>query len=143
MAENRRDILSGLVTLFQSISEIKTVIRHYADDFDITQYSESDLPLLALREPAETPEDELTSLRALMNLELRLRLYFINWGYTPTSAYETLIKKIRDKAGSDFTVNNTAVAMWVRELSPVEGRLPLYWVELGLVCKYYLDQTAT
>lgn len=140
---NRRAALSQLATTLDTVvTELKTVVRTL-QPLDITQYSNSQLPLLEIREPAELPNEELTSMRQLAELTTVLRLYIVVWGESPTTTFENLIKAIRDAIGSNFRLEDKSNAAWVVEVSQVEGRMPLYWIELGVKLLYYLDLTGT
>lgn len=145
MTENRRDLLAALAAAVANdqITEVVTVVRHYAEEFDITQYGEVDLPLIAIKEPIEVPEEECTSMRAMMWLETTLKVYFVHWGISPNSTYETLMKKIRDKIGGDPRLNTQSVFTYVRGISEIEGQMPLFSFTIDLACRYYLDQTST
>jgi len=144
---NRRTLLANLETALGTISDIKTVFRHYIS-LDITQYTEIELPLIAIKEPAEENDQEMTARRAMVSLDLSIRLYFVSWGIAPTTVaptrtYETLIKKIRNKVGGDFTLNGGSTATWVIGVSVVDGDMPLYFVDIGLRSLYYQNQQAT
>lgn len=82
-------------------------------------------------------------MRAMMWLEIRLKVYFIDWELVVGSTYETLLKNIRDKIGSDPRLNSTSVFTYVRGISEIAGEMPLYTFTMDLACRYYLDQTAT
>lgn len=150
MALNRRAALAKLKTILEEITEIKTVVRSYGgrtvrgagdlESFDITSYTSAQLPLIEIQEPAEDTEQQNTSMRAIMALECTLKLWFVSWAEIPTSAYETLIKKIRDKIGANFKLDNTVTGIWVIEISLVSGELPVYNIEIELAMKYYLNQ---
>ena len=51
MAENRRDVLSGLETIIGEITSVTTVVRSYKA-IDITNYKEADLPIINIKEQA-------------------------------------------------------------------------------------------
>lgn len=138
MTENRRDLLTNLQTALATVSEVTTVIRYYGE-LDITQYLESELPLIGIKEPTESPEDELTSMRAMMWLELSLKVYFVHWGISPNDTYEALMKAIRDKIGVDPNINFSSVMTYVRGVSDISGEMPLYFFTLDLAVKYYLN----
>ena len=142
MALNRRTILANLKTVLSEITEVKTVVRSFVD-LDIKKYSETELPLISIREPAESPDDELVSMRAMQNLELKLRIYFVYWDAFPLSSYETLTKAIRDKIGSNFTLNSSATKVLVTTVSEIRGEIPLYDFDIVVDIKYYLNQTLT
>lgn len=142
MAENRRDLLAQLETTLSTITEVKTVVRTLVD-IDITNYNEAELPLIAIREPLETAAIEMTSFRAIQRLETKLKVFFVVWGENPTTAYETLIKKIRDKMGSNFKLDGKANKALVKDVSPVDGEMPVYFFLMDLDIRYYLDQKAT
>jgi ERCC4-related helicase len=152
MAFNRRDILSNLKTILEGVTGITTVVRSYGlnavearanEGMDISQYASTDLPLIDINEPMESADEELTSRRSVMFLETYLRVWFVDWNDQPQTTYETLMKRIRDAIGNNFTVNSTATACWVISVSAISGELPLFYYDIGLRLKYYLDQTAT
>jgi len=145
MTENRRDLLAALAATVahDQIPEVITVVRHYSEEFDITQYAEAELPLIGIKEPTETPEEECTSMRAMMWLEVTLKVYFVHWGISPDATYGTLMKAIRDKIGSDPNLNSSSVFTHVKGISEIGGEMPLFSFTLDLACRYYLDQTAT
>lgn len=142
MSLNRRAALAQLATNLGAVAEVMTVVRHYAE-LDITQYTEAELPLIGIKEPGESPDEEMTSMRAVMNLETKLRVYFVCWGINPTATYETLVKAIRDKIGSDFTLTLTATKSLVTDISEIDGEMPLYFFDMDISIKYYLNQQAT
>lgn len=140
MTLNRRDALATLKTKLEEISEVKTVVRSYME-IDITNYKTADLPLINIIEPAEEAEEQMTSMRAIMELLVRLKVWFVDWAEDPdVTIYETLIKKIRDKIGANFKLDNTVTGVWVLDVSLVDGELPVYNIEIGLAMKYYLSQ---
>ena len=143
MTENRRDLLAALATMLGTVSGVVTVVRHYSEEFDITQYAEAELPLVAIKEPIEVPEEECTSMRAMMWLETTLKVYFVHWGISPDATYGTLMKKIRDKIGGDPRLNTQSVFTYVRGISEIGGEMPLFSFTIDLACRYYLDQTST
>lgn len=143
MAENRRTLLANLVIAMAAVSGVNTVVRHYSEELDITQYTEVSLPLIAIKEPTEEPEEEMTSMRAMMWLSLNLKVYFVHWGISPDSTYETLMKRIRDKIGGDPNLNSSSVFTYVGEVSEIGGNLPLYTFTLTLMSRYYLNQQDT
>jgi len=143
MTENRRDLLAALATMLGTVSGVVTVVRHYSEEFDITQYAEAELPLVAVKEPSESPEEECTSMRAMMWLEATLKVYFVHWGISPDATYEALMKAIRDKIGGDPNLNNSSVFTYVRGISEIAGEMPLFTFTMDLACRYYLDQTST
>lgn len=143
MTENRRDLLANLKTTLEAVSGIENVVRHYSEEFDVSKYKEEDLPLIAIKEPAESPEEECTSMRAMMWLEIKLKVYFTEWELVVGSAYETLMKAIRDKIGGDPNLNSSSVFTYVKGISEIAGEMPLYTFTMDLACRYYLDQTAT
>ena len=142
---NRRDVLAQLKIVLDEITEIKTVVRVYLEaEFDITQYAQADLPLIAIPEPAEETDEEMTSQRSLMALATKLVVYFIDWAVDPDATkYEALIKKIRDKIGANFTLNDTATEARVMSVSSVLGTMPIYNFVVGMEMKYYLNEAAT
>jgi len=142
MTENRRTVLANLITALGNVSGVNTVLRFYIN-LDITQYTEAELPLIAVKEPAEDNDQELTGRRAMVSLDTKIRLYFVSWGITPTSTYETLMKNIRDEIGGDFNLDSSSVATWVTDVSEIDGDMPLYFVDIGLRSLYYLNQQAT
>jgi len=141
---SRAEVLSNLETILGAVSEIKTVVRSYfGANFDITQYSTTDLPLVVIPEPEETTHQELTSHRAIMNLSLDLIVYFLSWGVSPIDSYESLVKAIRDKIGANFTLNGSATEARVNRISSISGNLPVYWFVIELELRYYLNETST
>jgi len=144
MALNRRDILSGLETLLATVTGITTVVRSYGDEgIDITQYTQANLPLIDLIEPAEENDEEMTSHRSIQFLDTVLRLYFVDWNDDVQSTYETFVKNLRDKVGGDFRVDGTATACWITDISKVLGEVPLWNIDFDLRVKYYLNQQIT
>lgn len=139
MAQHRDDILAALATLMSTISGVNTVARTYMN-IDITQYTESQLPLIEIKEPEESSKVNLVNMRQLMDLGVELRVFFVSWGEIPTSTYETLIKNIRDAIGNDFTLSGNIVACYVTEIGSIEGRVPVYNFEITLQMEYYLSQ---
>ena len=139
MGLHRNTILAKLKTILQTITEIKTVVRTYKD-VDLQNYSSSQLPLIEIREPAETTSTQLTNMRAMMNLDISLIVHFVSWAESPTTEYETLIKKIRDKIGEDFRLDNTVTAVWIQTVTIVDGTMPVYKFGITLMLRYYLDQ---
>ena len=146
---NRRDILSSLKTILESVDGIITVVRSYGinttktranEGIDITQYSSTDLPLIDMNEPPEPTDEESTARHSVMLLDIELRVWFVDWTDQPQSSYETLMKNIRNKIGDNFKVNNTATACWVTDISDIKGELPLFYYDITLRVKYYLDQ---
>jgi len=147
---NRRDVLAALKTILEEISEIKKVVRVYLEaEFDPTQYAQADLPLIAIPEPAEETDEEMTSQKSMMALATKLRVYFIDWAVDPDATkYEALVKKIRDKIGANFTLedesgNDTATEARIMSVSSVLGTMPIYNFVAEMEMKYYLDETAT
>lgn len=141
--ENRRTIPAKLKTILEEIAEIKTVVRVYLDSFDITQYAMADLPLVAIPEPAEETDNEMTSQKSLMRLATQLVVYFLHWGITPDVTYGTLLKKIRDKLGVNFTLGGVVTETRVDAISAILGTMPLYNFRINLEMKYLLDETST
>ena len=139
MKLNRRDIGSNVASVLQALTEVKNVVRSNAR-LDISNYYETDLPLIEIKEAAETPDVELTSQRQMSFLDLTLRVYFVEWGEFPNSTYETLIKKIRNIIGNNFTLNETANGAWVVGVGEIQGAMPLYYLDLDCRVKYYLEQ---
>ncbi len=139
---NRRDILDTLETKLREVSGIQTVVRTYMN-IDMTQYSSSDLPLIEIREPEEATEQEMTGRRSIMSLEMKIKVWFINWGENPTPTYEALMKAIRDKIGEEFHLGGYIQACWITGISPIEGIMPLFWYEMTLRMLYCLNQLAT
>jgi hypothetical protein len=136
--QNRRDVLAGLKTVLQEITTIKTVVRTYMS-IDLLNYSQADLPLVEINEPEETPDPEMTSQREMMDMNLALKCWFLNWGENPTATYESLVKAIRDKIGSNFTLSCAAIECQVGSVSGLEGEMPLFSFKITLRIKYYLD----
>jgi hypothetical protein len=138
MTENRRDLLAALAAAIahDQIPEVITVVRHYGE-LDITQYSESQLPLIAIKEDSEEPEEECTGMRMMMWLNVPLKVYFVHWGISPDAAYGTLMKAIRDKIGNDPNLNSSSVFTYVRGVSEIGGEMPLYYFNLDLAVRYY------
>lgn len=59
------------------------------------------------------------------------------------SLYETLVKKIRNKIGDNFTLNDKATEARIMSVSSVLGTMPIYNFVVEMEMKYYLDETAT
>lgn len=150
MALNRRAALAMLKTKLEEITEVKTVVRSYGgrtvrgtadiESFDITNYITTELPLIEIQEPAEETEQQNVGMRAIMELACTLKLWFVSWAEIPAGAYETLVKKIRDKVGANFKLDNTVTGVWVIGVSLVSGELPVYNIEIELAMRYYLNQ---
>lgn len=137
---NRRDALSNLATILATTTGITTVVRTYGD-IDITKYSSTQLPLIEVQEPEETPDEEMTSMKQIAFLDLILKVWFVTWGMAPTSTYEDFVKAIRNKIGANFKLNDTATGCWVISVTKVEGEMPLFHFNISLRLKYYLDLT--
>lgn len=142
---NRRSVLAALKIILEEISEIKTVVRTYLEtEFDITQYEQADLPLVAIPEPAEETDEEMTSQKSMMSLGTKLVVYFVDWAIDPDATiYEALIRLIRDKIGGNFTLNDKATEARVMSVSSVLGTMPVYNFVMELEMKYYLDEQVT
>ena len=125
MTENRRDVLSNLATALGTVSGVNTVIRHYAEVLDVSKYKESEMALIAIHEPSEIAEEELVSMRAMQWLEINLTVYFMDWELFVGTTYETLLKNIRDKIGSDPRINSSSVFTYVGAISVVGGELKM------------------
>lgn len=143
MSENRRDLLANLKIALEAVTGVTTVVRHYAEELDVSKYKERDMPLIAIHEPSEAAEEELTSMRAMMWLEVSLKVYFMDWELVVGSTYETLLKNIRDAIGADPRLNSSTVFTYVGDISAVIGEMPLYSFTIELKSRYYLDQTST
>lgn len=143
MTENRRTLLASLKTVLEAVTGITTVVRHYAEVLDVSKYKEADMALIAIHEPSEVAEEELTSMRAMQWLEIKLRVYFMDWELVVGATYETLLKNIRDAIGADPRLNSSTVFTYVGSISAVEGEMPLYSFTVELKSRYYLDQTST
>jgi len=144
MAQNRRSVLTAFAALMDAISQVTTVVRSYAP-INIGQRTQAELPLINIMEPAEEPEEHLTSMREMAWLNLNMRLYFLHFEETPDAAYGGLVKAIRDKIGNNFRVSNTATSALVDSISAIgEGsEMPLYWMDFEVAIKYYLDEKVT
>jgi len=142
---NRRDVLAELKIVLEEISEIKTVVRTYLEtEFDVTQYAQADLPLIAIPEPAEETDEEMTSQRSMMLLGTKLIIYFQDWDIVPDATiYEALVKLIRDKIGDNFTLNDKATEARIMSVSSVLGTMPVYNFVMELEMKYYLNEKVT
>lgn len=152
MAQNRRDVLSSLKTILEGISGIETVVRSYisqvhvdvpTEGLDISLYSSSDLPLIEVMDPDEETYQELTSHRAMMQLFVKLRVWFVDWNIDVQSAYETIMKNIRDGIGDEFKVDNKAVECRVDNISAPSGSLPVRNFQMDLELRYYLNEKNT
>jgi len=141
--ENRRTVLAKLAIKMAEVDEIKTVIRVYVKNFDLTQFLQAQLPLLAIIEPAEETDDEMTSQRSLMALATQFVIHFLHWGITPDPAYEILVKKIRDKVGANFDLDGLITEARVDSVSVISGAMPLYNFDMDLEMKYYLNEMVT
>ena len=140
---DRRSVLAALKTILEEISEVEeSVVRTYlGTDFDITQYAISDLPLIVISEPAEDTFEEMTSQRSMMSLTAKLMVYFVDWAIDPDATkYEDLVKKIRNKIGANFTLNDTATECRVADISTILGTLPVFNFVIGLEVRYYLNE---
>ena len=142
---NRRDVLAELKIVLEEISEIKTVVRTYLEtEFDVTQYAQAELPLVAIPEPVEETDEEMTSQRSMMSLGTKLIIYFQDWDIVPDATiYEALIKLIRDKIGDNFTLNDKATEARIMSVSSVLGTMPVYNFVMELEMKYYLNEQVT
>lgn len=138
MLLNRRYIGNSVATILDMISEVKTVVRS-KNALDITNYCYTNLPLVEIREARESPSPELTGMRQMSWLDLVLRVHFIEWGDWPSETYELLVKRIRDAIGNNFTLNDSANGAWVVEVSEVSGSMPLYYLDIRVRVKYYLQ----
>jgi len=146
MAQNRRDILSELETLIGTVTGVETVVRTYGEAdvaLNIELYASTDLPLVEIMEPEEPTYEEMTSHRALMQLMVDLKVYFVDWNTDVQDSYETLMKNLRDKIGGDFKLGNTTIESRVDSISPVEGILPLRSFGISLELRYYLNEKST
>ena len=139
---DRQSVLAQLAVVLGEIAEVEIVVRSYLEvEFDITQYLQSDLPLIVIPEPAEETFDEMTSQRSIMVLSTKLLVYFLDWDIIPDAAkYEALVKKIRDKIGNNFTLNDTATECRVASVSTILGTMPVYNFNIALELKYYLSE---
>lgn len=142
---NRRDVLAALKIILEEISEIKTVVRTYLEtEFDVTQYAQAELPLVAIPEPVEETDEEMTSQRSVMALGTKLVVYFQDWAIDPDATiYEALVKLIRDKIGGNFTLNDKATEARIMSVSSVLGTMPVYNFVMELEMKYYLNEQVT
>ena len=141
--QNRRLILAKLAVEMDTVSGINTVIRVYTKTFDLTQFTQAQLPLLTIIEPAEETDDEMTSQRSLMALIAQMSIHFLHWGITPDATYEAIVKAIRDKIGSNFDLDGLITEARVDALSTIGGAMPLFNFDMDLEMKYYLNETAT
>ncbi len=141
--QNRRLILAKLAVEMGTVVGINTAIRVYTKTFDLTQFTQAQLPLLAIIEPAEETDDELTSQRSLMALIAQMSLHFLHWGITPNATFETIIKAIRDKIGDDFDLGGLITEVRIDTLSTIGGAMPLFNVDIDLEMKYYLNEMDT
>ena len=138
MAQNRRSILAALATISHGVTAVNTVRRVHAP-IDITQWAEAELPLVEIEEPAESADTELTNMRQMVFLDIKLTVWFVLWGESPTSTSEKLETDIRNAIGNNFTLNCTAVCAWVTNVAKVDGEMPLYHFEISVRLKYYLE----
>ena len=144
MPGNRRDVLAKLKDKMDEIPEIETVVRVYKAEFDITQYTMAQLPLITIPEPAEDTAQECTSQHSMMALDTKMTVYFLDWAEDPDGTkYEALKKKIRDKIGANFTLDDKAEEARVASVSLVLGTMPVYNFVVGMEMRYYLDEQAT
>ena len=141
--QNRRLILAKLAVEMGTVAGINTVIRVYSKTFDLTQFTQAQLPLLAIVEPAEETDDELTSQRSLMVLVAQMSLHFLHWGITPNATFGTIIKAIRDKIGDNFDLGGLITEVRIDALSTIGGEVPLFNVDIDLEMKYYLNEMDT
>ncbi len=141
--QNRRLILAKLAVEMGTVAGINTVIRVYSKTFDLTQFTQAQLPLLAIVEPAEETDDELTSQRSLMVLVAQMSLHFLHWGITPNVTFGTIIKAIRDKIGDNFDLGGLITEVRIDALSTIGGEVPLFNVDIDLEMKYYLNEMDT
>jgi len=141
--QNRRLILAKLAVEMGAVSGINTAIRVYTKTFDLTQFTQAQLPLLAIIEPAEETDDEMTSQRSLMALIAQMSLHFLHWGITPNATFETIIKAIRNKIGDDFDLGGLITEVRIDALSTIGGTMPLFNVDIDLEMKYYLNEMDT
>lgn len=142
MTQNRRDVLAELATQLLAVTEVITAQRSYGE-IDITQKLTANLPLVEIMEPDEDTYTEMTGRRNIMQLRTVIKIWFVDWNDTPQSTYETLMKSIRDKLGSQFRLGNDAIECRVDSISAVEGTLPRWSFEMELELKYCLNEKAT
>lgn len=142
MTQNRRDALAGLATILAQVTGVTTVVRSY-QDVDITQYTIAQLPLINVKEPDESTDEEYTSQHSMKSLAVSARVYFVSWAEVPTSNYENLTKAIRDKIGANFGLAQCASKLTVAEISTLQGEMPLYFFEIKLSMLYYMSELAT
>jgi hypothetical protein len=140
MQLNRRDLLAQLAATLAGTTGVTTVVRCY-ETLDILNYTEAQLPLIEIVEPAENVEQQLVSRRQIIAVRLELRVWFVSWAEIPTSTYESLMKNIRNKMAESFTLQQKATGCWVMSIGPIQGTLPVYNFTIGLRMKYYLDET--
>jgi len=141
--ENRRLILAKLAVEMGTVVGINTVIRVYSKTFDLTQFTQAQLPLLAIIEPAEETDNEMTSQRTLMALLAQMSLHFLHWGIIPNVTFGTIIKAIRDKIGDNFNLGGLITEIRVAGLSDIAGAMPLFNIDIDLEMKYYLNEMDT
>jgi len=141
MEQNRGNVLAALKTTITNLGSTyaKTVVRSYSGA-DIQMYLDTDLPLVDMREPNENNDKELTSFRSINKMALVLRIYFVSWAESASSTYEDIIKSVRNAIGANFKATETALKAEVTTISGIQGEMPLYWVDIGLDIRYYLDQ---
>jgi len=139
---NRRAVLSNLKTVLEAAVGITTVVRSYSE-YDISQVGSANLPLIVIPEPGEDNDPELTSMRAMSTLDTTIKIYFVDWNDTVQSTFGTLVKNIRDQIGNNFTLNTAATTCRVMSISSVQGELPLWFFEIDLRTRYYLNQKNT
>lgn len=141
---NMGDVLIALKSVLNELvisGDIKTVVRVYSQEFDITQYAKADLPLIAIPEPVEDTDEECTSQMSMMALGAKLLVYFLDWAMDPDATkYELLKKKIRDKIGANFNLNGAAEECRVADISLVLGTMPVYNFIIDLEMKYYMSE---
>jgi len=83
----------------------------------------------------------MTSQRSMMSLTAKLMVYFVDWAIDPDATkYEDLVKKIRNKIGDNFTLNDTATECRVIGISIILGTMPVYSFLIDLETRYYLNE---
>lgn len=142
MTHNRRELLAELKTSLESTTGVVTVVRCY-EDLDILNYAEASLPLIEIKEPAESVAQQMVGRQQIIRMGLSLRVWFVSWAEIPTSTYETLMKNVRDKIAGNFTLSQKATGVWVTDIGPIQGMLPVYWFQVGLMAKYCLEEINT
>ena len=118
----RKQVLDKLVTLLTALTSLKTIVVVNSLP-DTAPYAKSEVPLAALKVESEVIDYE-TSRHGYWKMAITLAVYFLA-DESEYSSRETLSKAIKDKIGSNPTLDETCEMC---EITRVEsgGTYPLY-----------------